>query len=55
MVAAKAASPKGARALMGDGAFGGDYEKDDDTMLALWAVGVSEVRAALEGPWPNPS
>lgn len=44
--------PVGARALIGDGSFGGDYEKGDADMLALWAEGVGETRAALEGPWP---
>jgi creatinine amidohydrolase len=39
------------RALIGDGNFGGAYQKPDDQMLALWRVGVEETREALEGPW----
>ena len=55
MALTKASPPDATRALLGDGAFGGDYQKDDDAMLALWSVGVSEVQEALEGPWPNRS
>ncbi len=43
--------PKGARALLGDGNFGGAYEKPDATMDALWAVAVQETRDLIEGPW----
>ena len=43
--------PEGVRDLLGDGNFGGLYERPDADMLALWAVGVDETRAALEGPW----
>ncbi|WP_210242857.1 creatininase family protein [Pararhizobium mangrovi] len=39
------------RGYLGDGNFGGYYEKSDDEMEALWAVGVEETRAQLEGPW----
>jgi creatinine amidohydrolase len=39
------------RALIGDGNFGGAYQKPDDRMLELWRVGVEETREALEGPW----
>lgn len=46
-------NPESVRALIGDGSFGGEWQKDDDTMRALWAVGVAETREALEGPWPN--
>ena len=43
--------PGGVRDLLGDGNFGGLYERPDADMLALWAVGVDETRSALEGPW----
>ena len=46
-------SPAAVRELIGDGNFGGDYEKPDEDMLALWQVGVEETRAVIEGPWPN--
>ena len=39
------------REFLQDGNFGGAYQKDDATMLALWDVGVKEVRAALESNW----
>lgn len=52
MGALKAAAPDVARSLLGDGAFGGDYQKADDIMQAVWSVGVAEAREALEGPWP---
>jgi creatinine amidohydrolase len=48
----RASPPDAARRILGDGSFGGDYQKPDESMLALWAVGVEEVREALEGPWP---
>ncbi len=48
----KAAAPEKVRALLGDGAFGGDYQKPDADMDAVWQIGVQEVREALENPWP---
>ena len=41
----------GVRAYLGDGNFGGAYQKPDDRMLAMWRVGVEETREAIEGPW----
>jgi creatinine amidohydrolase len=49
----RASPPAGVRAILGDGAFGGDYQKPDETMLELWRIGVEETRALLEGPWPQ--
>ena len=43
--------PTRARDYLGDGNFAGDYQKDDETMLALWEVAVAETRELLEGPW----
>ena len=48
----KACGPDAARQLLGDGNFGGDWQKPDPDMLALWKIGVEETREALEGPWP---
>ena len=48
----RASPPAAARALLGDGSFGGPWQRPDEEMLAIWDVGVSETRAALEGPWP---
>lgn len=39
------------RNYLGDGSFGGLYQRSDADMQALWEVAVDEVRAALEGPW----
>jgi len=39
------------RACLGDGNFGGAYQKPDEQMLAMWRTGVEETREALEGPW----
>ncbi len=43
--------PAGIRAGLGDGNFGGRYQRDDAEMLALWEVAVAETRALIEGPW----
>jgi len=51
----RACGPGQVRRILGDGAYGGDYQKTDEVMLALWAVGVEETREALEGPWPSRS
>lgn len=44
-------SPKAVRAYLGDGNFGGYYERPDKDMLAIWDVAVKETRGLLEGPW----
>ena len=49
----KASSPDAARSILGDGTFGGAYQKPDEDMLALWGVGIEETRELLEGPWPT--
>jgi creatinine amidohydrolase len=43
--------PEQVRAYLGDGNFGGYYERPDEDMLALWQVAVDETRALIEGPW----
>ena len=55
MALLKASAPDLARTLLGDGAFGGDYQKPDADMQAIWDTGVKEVREALEGPWASRS
>ena len=40
-------SPKKVRALVGDGSFGGAYERSDSDMAAIWAVAVEETRDVL--------
>lgn len=44
-------SPQQARSYLGDGNMGGVYSKPDATARELWAVGVEETRAVIEGPW----
>jgi creatinine amidohydrolase len=44
-------NPEKVRAYLGDGNFGGYYERPDEDMLAIWQVAVAETRALLEGPW----
>ena len=51
----KAAPPARVREILGDGSYGGDYQKPDAVMLELWRVGVEETRELLEGPWPSRS
>ena len=43
--------PRAAREMLGDGNFGGRYQRSDDEMLALWQVAVAETRELIEGPW----
>ncbi len=43
--------PAGVRRLLGDGNYGGLYQRSDDDMLAIWAVAVKETRSLIEGPW----
>ena len=43
--------PQGVRAMLGDGNFGGLYQRPDDDTDRLWTVAVAETRALLEGPW----
>jgi creatinine amidohydrolase len=43
--------PASLREYLGDGNYGGMYQRSDDEMLALWQVAVEETRALLDGPW----
>ncbi len=43
--------PAGARALLGDGNFGGLYQRPDEDMQAIWDVAVAETRALIEHGW----
>ena len=43
--------PLGVRVLLGDGSFGGLYERADDDVLRVWRAGVEEVRDLLENGW----
>jgi creatinine amidohydrolase len=44
--------PAQVRALIGDGNFGGVYQRSDEDMLALWQVAVSETRELINFGWP---
>lgn len=42
---------QGVRDLIGDGNYGGHYQKPDDHMDGIWQVAVAETRALIEGDW----
>ena len=44
-------NPQQARAMAGDGNFGGSAERPDADVLAMWAIAVAETRELIEGPW----
>ncbi|MGK9170219.1 creatininase family protein [Inquilinus limosus] len=43
--------PEALRRYLGDGNFGGHYQRSDEEMQAIWDVAVAETRALIEGPW----
>ena len=43
--------PVSLRSYLGDGNYGGVYQRSDVEMLALWQVAVDETRALLSGSW----
>jgi len=47
----RVADPAGVRSLLGDGSFGGPYQRPDDEMLRIWEVVVAGVREVLENGW----
>ncbi len=51
MARVRALDPVALKQYLGDGNFGGRYQRPDDEMLALWAVAVEETRALLTGDW----
>ena len=46
-------SPAEARAQLGDGNFGGRYQRPDADMQAIWEVAVAETRDVIDGLWPG--
>jgi creatinine amidohydrolase len=46
-------SPEAFRERLGDGSFGGWYERPDEELLAIWEIGVRETREQLEGGWAS--
>ena len=45
--------PAEARAQLGDGNFGGLYQRPDTDMQAIWDVAVAETRAVIDSAWPS--
>jgi creatinine amidohydrolase len=43
--------PPQVRELLGDGSFGGLYERTDEDVLRVWQAGVEEVRDLIESGW----
>ena len=47
--------PVALRTYIGDGNFGGRYQRQDEEMQALWQIAVEETRALLTGSWGEES
>jgi creatinine amidohydrolase len=47
----RVAGPDQLRQVIGDGSFGGLYQRPDEEMLRIWETGVEEVRELLESGW----
>ena len=43
--------PAQLRECLGDGNFGGRYQRSDEEMLAIWRVAVHETRALIDAGW----
>lgn len=43
--------PRAIRERLGDGNFGGRYQRPDDEMFAIWRAAVEETRALLDSGW----
>ena len=43
--------PVETRAYLGDGNFGGRYQRSDEEVLAVWSVAVEETRGLLTSGW----
>ncbi|MEO9599502.1 creatininase family protein [Parasphingorhabdus sp.] len=48
----EASSPVEARALLGNGSYGGLSQTADEDMLEMWLTAISETREILENGWP---
>jgi creatinine amidohydrolase len=44
-------SPERHRERLGDGSFGGAYERSDADMLSIWDVAIEETREVLSEGW----
>ena len=54
MACVRALDPVALRQYLGDGNFGGVYQRSDAEMLDLWKVAVDETRDLLTGSWGDP-
>jgi len=45
----RALPPQKVKDLIGDGNYGGAYEKPDEQMMAIWRTGVDETRRVIDG------
>ena len=43
--------PGAKKELIGDGNFGGLYQRPDEELLAMWDVAVAETRTLIETDW----
>jgi creatinine amidohydrolase len=43
--------PAAFKAAVGDGNYGGVYQRPDDEMMAIWEVAVAEARETMEDGW----
>ncbi|HET7603285.1 MAG TPA: creatininase family protein [Gemmatimonadales bacterium] len=55
MAQVRALDPVALRGLLGDGNFGGLYQRPDEDVLAIWRVAVEETRDLLQGGWGTPA
>lgn len=46
-------SPSEFRHRLGDGSFGGWYERPDQELLAIWEIAVKETRELMDDGWPS--
>lgn len=51
VAALRTMNPQEVRAALGEGNYGGYFQRPDAEMEAIWAVAVQETRALLDGPW----
>jgi creatinine amidohydrolase len=43
--------PVAKKELLGDGNYGGFYQRSDEEMLAMWRVAVEETRMLMQDGW----
>jgi creatinine amidohydrolase len=49
----RARGPAAVRELLGDGSFGGTYQRSDEEVARVWEAGVAELRSLLESGWAS--